>query len=434
MNRLNYKLQYIHKDEQFSVRLICLLIFVVAIRGLVESFIGYGTVIVDAVLILVGLYSLIKGIVIKDKIVFFYFIWILVCIINFLVQLMFDRTTISTGILALRNNVAYTLPFVFCFGLIRTSDGCKQVYDFIINCGIAICCFAIIQYLGRSFLPTKLLVIEGESVFSFWGTDVVRVTGLIGNTIIFSGFAVIMICYSWAQIINKEGNIKIYILFISSVISNLLTFSRASIVGMIVAIIVEYFILISNKCSKQEFIKRVAALMFVVVISIVLFIQFADVITNTIIFQRLAYKNNLWNEGSDSVHFSSIKKAIEVIKQHSIIGYGLGKAGYSASKGAIICDGTFWTYLIELGVPVCLLYWGIVGSIIIKFVRYINKKIKMVSSLCLGFFISNGYLIAASLINSSYSSRIILIYNWIFAGIISVMIQNSSRDEIKENT
>ena len=429
MNHLNHKLQYVHRNEQLSVRLICFLIFAVAIRGLVESYIGYGTVLVDAVLILVGLYSLTKGIVIKDKIVFFYFIWIFVFIINFLVQLLFDRTTAVSGILAIRNDVVYTFPFIFCLSLLSTNDGCKKVYNFIVNSGIIICCFAIVQYVGRSFLPINLLVIEGEGVFSFWGTDVVRVNGLVGNTIIFSGFAVIMICYSWAHIINKEGNKRIYLLFISSVISNLLTFSRASIVGMIVAIIVEYLIVISNKCTKKDFIKRIAIIVSAIMLSIVIFIKYADAITNTIIFQRLTSKNNLWNVGSDSFHFSSIRNAIEVIGQHSIIGYGLGKAGYSVSNDAIITDGTFWAYLLEFGIPLCILYWAIVASIILKFVRWINKKAEIVSSLCLGFLVSNGYLIAASIINSAYSARIILIFNWVLAGIIYVMVQNSCQDK-----
>ena len=257
MNSFVCKFKYNDKSEQLSINIMQFLIFVVTARGLIENFIGHGTVLVDGVLILTLLYTFIKGIIVKEKFVFFYFTWLFMCFIIFLVQLLLDRTTVMGGILSFRNDVVYTFPFLFCISLIRTTDACKKIYNFMTNCGLAVCCFAIVQYFGRAFLPNKLLVVEGEGIFSFWGTDVIRVNGLVGNTIIFSNFAVIMTCYSWAHIINKEGNKKMYILFISSVIANLLTFSRASILGMVVAIIVEYFIVITDRCNRKEFIKRI---------------------------------------------------------------------------------------------------------------------------------------------------------------------------------
>ena len=151
-------------------------------------------------------------------------------------------------------------------------------------------------------------------------------------------------------------------------------------------------------------------------------------LSNTIIFQRFTNKNSLWNEGSDFIHSSSIIRSIEMIKQHPIIGFGLGKVGYSVSGQSLITDGTFWIYLLEWGVPICLFYWGFVCNMIINIARWIKSKVKYISSSSLGFFVSNSYLIVAGLINSAYSARINLIYNWLFAGIIYVMIRNKSCD------
>lgn len=395
-----------------------LLIIVVMFRGIINNLTGYGTVIVDIVIFLMIIYSLFnfKPFYKNNKqrsIIKLYFLWAVSCFLILFLQVIFGKTEIYSGYLGFRNDVIYTFPFVFCFFFLKQKEISKVIKAFLFV-GLLICIFGITQYLGRNVLPQILLSLKEESTFGLYGTDIIRANGLCGNTIIFSGFCIIVLSLSWSFVIKSKYHSKIgWISFLISIIANLLTFSRASFVGMFLVIILEYLLSICWNIKAEVFKKLIYLFLVIGLGTIAIFTFFKD----SIIIQRLISKDSIWNTGSDEGHFSTILNAIKTIKGNFLVGYGVGTVGYSTTSGKdIIRDGTIWIYLLEWGLPSVIIYSFFIFKVIKYLLKYKSSSNFLCASLSLAFIGFNFYLILFSIINSAYSARCNLIMNFLILG------------------
>ena len=397
--------------------LIYILIITTIFRGIINNFIliNNGTLIVDICIVAIIFFTFTCKRIRVNNLIWHYVALILICIIDLLIQLLLERTNFRDGILGFRNDIAYTFPFLFVFICVNRNDLYK-IYSLIRNSAFIINIFAICQFVFRTILPDRFLVLSGEPTFGFWESDVIRVTGLMGNTIVYGGFVVLILSFVWAEIIvNGFKGLWLWLQLIVAVIANLFTFSRASIVGMVIIMLLEYLLSISR--NKLAALKRYTVLILFSAIAIALIFNYAS---NSIIIRRLFGENVIWNMGSDAGHISMIENAITNINKYPIIGYGIGSVGYSALGGGrnIITDGTFWMYLLEWGIPICLVYLIMVlRTIYVAFKNRQNSN-NFLSFISLGYIGTNFYLIGASIINSAYSARCIVIILWIFAGIL----------------
>lgn len=404
-----------------------ILIVITTFRGIINNFIliNNGTILVDACIVIVILFTFTCKKIKTNSILYHYFLWIILCVLDLLVQFMINRTTFRDGILALRNDVVYTFSFVFILFCIKEIDLYK-IFSLIRNLAFIINIFAIFQFVLRGILPVRFFVLIGESTFGFWNTDVIRVTGLMGNTIEYGGYVVLILSFIWAEMIVKEFKTPLlWVQLIVAVIANLLTFNRASIVGMVLVMLIEYILYIPRHKVVTAMKKYLILLVVAVIAIVIIFNYFGD----SIIIQRLFNVNELWNKGSDEGHWKVIKDAIAGIIKYPVLGYGAGTVGPSALAGIrnIIRDGTLWTYMLEWGIPICIVYWLLVARIVkIAFVHRQDEN-KFLSSVSLGYIGSNAYLIGASVINSAYSARCTLILLWIYAGILLKEIYSSMR-------
>lgn len=398
-------------------------ILLVCFRGFIDNFVGYGTLLVDGfVLLLLFILFIIpkQGNSNNKALLRSYLIWCFLCLLDVFIQLIIERTTVNEAILAFRNDVLYTTPLLFCMLAIKESS-LREIYSLIKRVGIIICIFAIFQYVGRNSLPLKFLVLNGEGTFGLWNTDIVRVTGLMGNTIIFGGFTVIIACLIFAELLfskNERFERKVFIFIQLSItmIANILTFSRGSNVGMVLVLLIEYYIYMPQK-NINIFLQRTLIIIFVSCFILVLaFTIFED----SVVMQRILGTNGSWTTGSDNIHFSTIENAIPIILQNAILGYGIGKVGYSAVLGVstnIVRDGTFWIYLLEWGIPISLFYWSVQIKAIKK--SYKNISINNIKGmLSLALICMNIYLIVFGVINSAYSARCNLIFISIIEGLV----------------
>lgn len=401
--------------------LIELLIFLTTFRGIIDNFIGQGTLCVDICIIFLIIYTFIYMLLEKrfyltnKNIVYAYLLWAFMFFMNFIIQMFIDRTNLRDGILGFRNDVVYTYPFVFILLFVKEKDIYK-IYSLIRNTAFLINIFAIIQFVFRDTLSLKFLVPNGQDVFAFWGSNIIRVTGLMGNTIEYGGYVVMIISMLWAEIIIKKfKSLFLWIQLAVAIIANNLTFSRASIAGMIIVLILEYIISSPTK-QTLSLIKRYTILILIGIVFIkFILIYFED----AIIIQRLLGTNNLWNEDSDTIHMKTIQDAIHYIRNNPIIGYGIGKVGGSNTLGskAIIRDGSFWMYPLQWGIPLSTLYW----LLILRFIYIAFKNIKCedpsIKTMCIAYIGMNAYLISFSFINSAYSARFVTIIIWTICGL-----------------
>ena len=400
----------------------CILLFVL-FRGFIENFLGNGTLYVDfffLILLIWTIYTCVSGNVFKHRKIlakFFgiYFLWIFLCGIVSLLQVLTNNTTFYDAVIGLRNNCVYTgLFFITAVRLDITRV--KSLYSLFINCGVFICLFAISQYIFRNYYPDSLLFLNDEGNFGFYGEDAIRVTGLMGNTIIFGGFSIVLFSLIWSQIINNNyKSIALWTKLIIVAIANYLTFSRASIVGMVGVFVLEYLI---DGISKKKYFKTFLTIFLFFLIAIVMAFTF---FRDTIIIQRLFEGDNLWNSGSDAGHFSMIQDAVQRIQAHWLIGSLMGKSN------EVITDGTFWAYLLEMGIPVFIVYCVLVFALNIFALKNCKSKDRTVRTLSMGYVGMNAYLLLSSFINSAYSARSVIVFVWFVGGMMLAAVISHNR-------
>lgn len=414
-----------------KLALIELLIFLVLFRGLIDNFFGHGTLYVDITVFVIFLVSLTKFHNINksrfSKPILLYAIILLLASFLLIIHVGLGMTSVYRGVLGLRNDFIYILPFVFCL-LFLNSDDVVSLDNYILNLGFFVCLFGIAQYFGRNVLPQSLLSLKAEESFTLYGYDLIRVNGLLGNTVVFSGFCVFYIGIVWAKILLEKPNLKRnYMQLIVAIIANLLTFSRASIVSMIAVIALEYLFSV----PRDKVLKSIARILVILILSFAGYYIAISYFSDSVIVQRLTSNSSLMNDNSDRIHFLMIKKAIQYISSSPILGYGIGTAGYSAVKGSnLVTDGSFWSYLVQYGIPVCLIFALLIAYILkisIKSIREKNTKHKYIA---LGFFSSNIALLAMSLINSAYSARSELILIWIYSAFTLIIYRDNGITKI----
>ena len=408
--------------------LIGCILFCVLFRGFIENFLGHGTVYVDflfLILLFWTIYICVSSRVLDHRGIYskffrIYFLWIFLCVIVSLSQVLTKNTTVYDAIIGLRNNCIYTGLF-FVSAIKLNMARIKSLYGFFINGGVFICLFAISQYIFRNYYPNSLLFLNDEGNFGFYGVDAIRVTGLMGNTIIFGGFSIVLFSLIWSQIINNHYRPMIlWVKLIVVAISNYLTFSRASIVGMIGVFVLEYII---DGFSKKKYRRTFLTIFLGFLICIVLaFTLFRD----SIIIRRLFEGDILWNTGSDAVHFSMIQDATDMLQAHWLFGTLTGKSN------EVITDGIFWAYLLEMGIPVFLVYCILVLALTIFALKQCKSQDKTVRTLSIGYVGMNFYFILSSFINSSYAGRSVIIFVWFIGGMMLAAVATRNKNMKKE--
>ena len=421
-NKDYYKLPY---------KLVVLAVLCTTFRGIIGNYVVAFTYLADLVYILI-LFAIVitkaKVTSVNKSLFYHYLVWIYCCVFVLCFQLVFSKNIIlKDAVFSLRNNVAYTLPFAL---ILMTFDNRKiyNLYNLILRTGSIISVFAIIQFVGRSWLPNQLLSLNVETAATLYGSDIVRVNGLMGNSIIFGGYTLVLIAMAFAKlIIMRSNNLETWIELILPVVANALTFSRASNVGTVI-VCFSIFLLGARKDRRQDFTKRLIVAIILAIVFIYIVLTFFG---NTIIVQRLLGTNQTWTQGSDQVHFSTIQNAVKVIEDNWLLGYGMGTVGYASSLGSrgIVRDGALWIWLLEFGIPLSVFY---LTFIIRLFHQAVVKRRDEYLGKALGcaFIAVSIYLLGFSFINSAYSARSVYSFWWILAGMV-VAINTNELDIIQ---
>ena len=406
--------------------LIGAIIILVTFRGFIENTVGYGTFFVDLCFFLLfvwELYVCFSGEVRKSRhrrILQFYVLWMILCFVVGFFQVIAGKTSVYDAIIGYRNNNIYT--GLFLIAALRLSlQGVKHFYKLFVNCGVFICFFAIIQYVFRDFLPQSFLVLNGEGIFMLYGSDVIRVTGLMGNTIIFGGFAVVLFSLVWAEILaRKYQPIVLWAKLIIIALANYFTFSRASVAGMAAVFVLEFVI---YGCTHGKTLEYLAITLIFLAIGIILVLT---LFSDSIIVQRILGLNDAWTAGSDKEHFNMIEDAMNMIGENWFIGALYGRSN------TVVTDGSFWAYLLEMGIPVFIVYVAFLLTMFVIALKNCRNKDRIACTVSVGYLGMNAYLLIASFINSAYSARSVLVFVWLIAGMVLATILGAKKEKIKQ--
>ena len=428
----NNKFNWLNKNivGRLNVKdfIMIVVIFLVTFRGFIDNFIMSGTLLVDCLFVIIAILcviALFTGAVNKNfnrKYLIAYIFWFAICCINALWQVLLNKTSVYNALIGIRTNNVYTLLILFVTIFCNRED-IKNYYKLFINFGIIICSFALFQFLGRNWLPENLLILNGEDIFTLYESGIIRVTGLMGNTIIFGGYAVVLFSLVWAELIVHSFRPAILWLKIAIIVSaNMLTFSRASVVGMVGVMSLELLIFGS---ARGKLLKYMLTMLAIILIALILALT---VFRDSVIVQRIFGFNSSWTDGSDEGHFTMIGDAINAIKQNWLFGTMMGVSN------EIITDGSFWAYIIEWGIPVFVVYCVLICMLLIRALKNLKRKDRWAMAINIGYVGMNAYFFVFSFINSAYASRSILVFVWLIAGMMLVTsnrgYENINRKEI----
>ena len=428
----NNKFNWLNKNivGRLNVKdfIMIVVIFLVTFRGFIDNFIMSGTLLVDCLFVIIAILcviALFTGAVNKNfnrKYLIAYIFWFAICCINALWQVLLNKTSVYNALIGIRTNNVYTLLILFVTIFCNRED-IKNYYKLFINFGIIICSFALFQFLGRNWLPENLLILNGEDIFTLYESGIIRVTRLMGNTIIFGGYAVVLFSLVWAELIVHSFRPAILWLKIAIIVSaNMLTFSRASVVGMVGVMSLELLIFGS---ARGKLLKYMLTMLAIILIALILALT---VFRDSVIVQRIFGFNSSWTDGSDEGHFTMIGDAINAIKQNWLFGTMMGVSN------EIITDGSFWAYIIEWGIPVFVVYCVLICMLLIRALKNLKRKDRWAMAINIGYVGMNAYFFVFSFINSAYASRSILVFVWLIAGMMLVTsnrgYENINRKEI----
>ena len=418
-----------HKAEQnIGIKLIRFYIFAIFTYGFWVNFLNF-TLIIDLSIIATCLYVFINN---KGKLEYnseckvivqlcgvFIFGVILVAIARCF--------SIKMSILGARSYIAYMIMALGVSNIQLTEKENISIMDTIENLGTASAAFGIIQFLFNSYMPDILLHMGSSSIAYVYGLGnlVFRANGLFENTIVYGGILDALLTFIMARIIYEEKKKKHLFDAIIVFSTIILTFSRVAILGTLGIILFEILIN-SRKAIGSRLIK------IVLIIVMILWIV-PTYFSNTVFYKNLIGQSSN-TQRSNQVHLEAFDTAQEVLEDNWICGVGMGTQGYESTGSTVkvIRDGTWYTFALELGIPLTALYWVILLMILLYIFKRIyegnasaEQKIYMVSSItAIVFFIISSFM------NSSYIARENMALSWLL--IAFALHNNDASQNIEE--
>jgi len=319
-----------------------------------------------------------------------------------------DDVTMKEKVLGFRNIWIYMSVIIVPIMVSLDEKFLEKVLRIFKICGVMIALFGIVQFLFYSSLPDKLKYLSiGGSEFGLAQYAYKRANGLIGNPLQYGTFTLMITGLVYAGLIKRRNKIDILLLIVL-LFGTFVSFSRAAIYGIV--LVLSVINLLSGKSNLISFGKYA-------LIAFTIFLMLNPLLQN-MIKERLTIFGSM-NVGSNVEHIYDIKNSLEYIYESPLTGAGLGTQGSSSTgTNKIITDGYWFGIILELGLPLFLLFLFIWGLIIRK-IKIFHQLFKTSSFNLFStiFFSWTVLFIIGNFINTSFD-RINYIIYWLFAGIV----------------
>lgn len=390
-------------------------------NGFLNNFINignlfFGTLLIDTFYILLCIYTIII-ILHKGEITINVSNVILsILLLLFIVRVIFDpENTMYNKILSFRDKIFYMLIFIFIQNFIFSIEDIRKIKKWLLRFSTIISIFGILQFLLRDHLSLNLLTPKSDALFSYYGTNIIRATGLVGNPIIFANFELLFYSIFLTRFLNR-ANVLNAIYLIITMLALIFTFSRASYLGAFIITLIIFLIYYYKYISKS--LKTYMLIFFMLILIILSILIFNKYLLNSFIFKGLILGNNLSVQGSNNGHLKLILTSLRIIKDNWLFGTGLGTQGRNLQSQFFNTDGVWLSTIIEVGIPTFVVYLlFMLNSIILVFKAI--KKISCLKDVSIGFIVFGIYeILIANIVNSSYFGKIFYIMYWFIFGII----------------
>ncbi len=269
----------------------------------------------------------------------------------------------------IRTRSLYLIFAVYGYVATRDREDAAWLLRWVLLLGSGVALVGILQAVLRSKLPGWLLVAQGEEVFGYAETEIVRANGLVGNTIVFSALMLMMFCVSWARFVVlpswRDG--LLCVVFASAVFAS---YSRMSISCLLASAVV-LPLLHSFRHGRSS--RGVRVLGYLVVTGVAGFLVaevaggLSGAIRDTFLVGGVFGNSNSSVIGSTEAHFEQIVSAQSYLARSPWIGVGMGTqrpGSFWAETNGIVTDGAVWLLLVESGaiglvITLCFVAFGL---------------------------------------------------------------------------
>jgi len=347
-----------------------------------------------------------------------YVIYSFICLaLLSVVKIILDTNNIEEKIFGYRNSIAYISIFLIINIIIRREKDKERLLNYIILLGTLMCLFAIMQFVFFDYLPDSLKSVKEEVVFTLENANLIRVNGLIGNSIEFSGFTLIIFALSFVKFYYNKTLFN-FIVVLICITANILSFSRVAVLGLLLIAISEYIVINNFKLKHITYILIVLGMLVMMGLG-----AFTLISSSNNFFLDWITAEDSTTSGSNLVHFMMIDNAINYISENPWGGVGVGSQGPSSRKDNLIISDGFWLqFMLEFGIPLFGIY--IIYSVLC--IRCIYRLHQIRSSIETTAFISlTVYFMFANIINSTYIGKVNQVLYWTLFGLATFKCCNS---------
>lgn len=372
-------------------------------------------------------------------------------------------------VMGFRNNVVY--PAIgLVIALSARQVGLRRLVNLIWYAGLFICVWAIIQanfyhqmfdcMAGNGYFDQNAMLLLGknEDWFGFAGQDIFRPNGLLGNTIVFTGFSAFLLLLGWMRPERQTSRLQKFLTLIPAV-ALFYTYTRAANVSILVAwgfawsffalkkwrwailraVVVAsllFFLVYREEPSKRPFRSEYQYVVKMCKKAIEYIFPAKDVDLQKPFFLVRMEGADESSRGSTKTHMEKFREGWEYIKRHPVRGIGIGSQGFSSKEPEhiqVLRDGYWMAAILELGIPGFLLWLTFAALMFWRVLRAFNARsgdeeearlLRCVAGAVVLCFV---YFSLASILNSSYWARTNQGFLWMMIG--CVLSGGFARDE-----
>jgi hypothetical protein len=299
------------------------------------------------------------------------------------------------------------LPFLF---FVQVNDSkTRERFMRTLAVGLfCLCAFGIVQGILGSSLPENLFLLRGDIPFIV-EEDQWRPTGLTGNPIIFSSILTFASGLFFALWLEKRSS-RFLLALLCSFVANYLTYTRTSL-GLLIPVLLGVWLLHHRFRRRQV---RVALCSVVLIAAAAAFLLFN---ASDLLIVQILTNSRESTQGSTLGHIMTIEDARETISVHPLGGVGVGSQGNSVGpENAIITDGAWWILMLEFGIPLSILFIGLLVWMLIPVAKHVLRTDSKQRALPIATLAFHAYLFPASVINSAILGHVSFALYWAILG------------------
>lgn len=350
--------------------------------------------------------------------------WLLLVAV-YLVLLIQKGAPLSEQLTTVRSHALYAFIAIYITTAVRDRLELEKLLHLVMRLGIVFSIFGIAQYVLRAQLPSWLLASADTRVFSYFGTDITRSNGLMGNTIVYS--AVLLLFLSlWAFKFAQHPTFRPALAAAIVVVALLTTFSRIAIVGAVLIGVLAILKMLGRRGMKHLVPGLVATVVLgtIVVLALLSSPATARSISESFIVKDLFGGQNASVQGSTAGHDAFTEFAIQSFGSNPWTGVGIGSQSVQGTTAVQITDGANLAVAVEGGLALFIPWMLLIVAAAIATLsarRFIAQECRF---LAVGLFVFIVYQFgAASFVNSAIIGKTPFLLFWATFGILMALLR-----------